>query len=280
MSSRFDHSLFNKNKKIIMKEVMENGEVHPLECSLRKLLCFVNMLGDAIDDGVVPSPPPSLSHRTPRIRSAITAKSSDIHNEATVIGLRVRDLRRLDFSFHPKEQEHSIWVRKHAVLLILDPIRAVVMASRVVIIVPVGGMDSMMTTLEQQLGDWRHQQYHDIALHTDSLTYLNTVSDDGDQKDDKDDYDSTSDTESSTQTPFNKMPFEMHAYEAIFTTINSLHDQEYVQIYREAQVTPLLPPPLSLRLCTLTTNPPPPPPPSPTGCVGVLSSEIWIHFTL
>ena len=230
MSSRFDH-LF-KNKKIIMKEIMEEGEVHSLDCSLRKLLCFVNMLGDAIDDKVVPSPSPSLSHRAPRVRSAITAKPSDIHNEATVIGLRVRDLRRLDFSFHPSQQEHSVWVRKHCVLLILDPIRAVVMASRVVIIVPVGGMDSMMTTLEKQIGNWRHQQYHDVALNADTSPYLNTVSDDGDQKDD---YESNSDTESSGQTPFQKMPFEMHAYEVIFTTINSLHDQEYVQIYREAQ---------------------------------------------
>ena len=227
-----DHSLFNKNKKIMMKEIMETGEIQQLECSLRKLLCFVNMLGDAIDDGVVATPPPSLATRAPRVRSAFAAKSADVHNEATVIGLRVRDLRRLDFSFHPSQQEHSVWVRKHAVLLILDPIRAVVMASRVVIIVPVGGMDSMMTTLEKHIGDWRHQQHHDVALSTDPSKYLNTISDDGDQKDG---YESTSDTESTGQTTFNRMPFEMHAYEAIFTTINSLHDQEYVQIHREAQ---------------------------------------------
>jgi hypothetical protein len=76
----------------------------------------------------------------------------DVDNIGTsaAINLRVRDLRRLDFIFHPT-QEPSVWLRRHAVLFCLDPIRAVVMASRIIIIVPQGGMDQIMQILERYM---------------------------------------------------------------------------------------------------------------------------------
>ena len=46
------------------------------------------------------------------------------------IRMRIRDLRILDFSINPNSA-YSIVVRRHAVLISLDPIRAVVMANQV-----------------------------------------------------------------------------------------------------------------------------------------------------
>lgn len=75
-------------------------------------------------------------------------------NYYVVHGLRLRDLRRLDFKFNPVD-EPSVLVRRHIVLLLLDDIRALVMADRLILIVP-DGADSLLQTLEQHMEGNHH----------------------------------------------------------------------------------------------------------------------------
>ena len=145
-----------KQQLVFMREVLATGEITSLEISLRQLLGCVNSVADSIDakDGegkeyktFGTSSPESL------FKLAVSRPVSTDTPSAT-INLRVRDLRRLDFNFNPKE-EPSIWVRRHAVMFSVDPIRAIIMGSRIVIIVPPGGMDQILNILERYMGGIR-----------------------------------------------------------------------------------------------------------------------------
>jgi hypothetical protein len=59
--------------------------------------------------------------------------------------IQSRDLRRLDFTYTPQE-EPAVLVRRHAVLISLDPLRVIVMADRIVGFMP-DGADSLLQTL-------------------------------------------------------------------------------------------------------------------------------------
>lgn len=60
--------------------------------------------------------------------------------------VHMRDLRKLDASFSAGSQEPSIVVRKQAILVNADPIRAVVMRSSCLVLVP-DGADSLLSLL-------------------------------------------------------------------------------------------------------------------------------------
>ena len=106
----------DKQQLVFMREVLATGEITSLEISLRHLLGCVNNVADSIDardlDGKdmksfgIHSAESSLKFSTSRN----SVNSTDIHS--ATINLRVRDLRRLDFHFNPKE-EPSIWVRRY-----------------------------------------------------------------------------------------------------------------------------------------------------------------------
>lgn len=64
--------------------------------------------------------------------------------------LQSRDLRRLDFDYTPGE-EPTVLIRRHAVLISLDPWRVVVMADRVIGFLP-DGADGLMKALYIQMG--------------------------------------------------------------------------------------------------------------------------------
>jgi hypothetical protein len=49
--------------------------------------------------------------------------------------LRFRDIRSLDFHYNPS-LDADIIIRRHCVIMIFDPIRALIMADRVILIVP------------------------------------------------------------------------------------------------------------------------------------------------
>jgi hypothetical protein len=183
-----------------------------------------------------------------------------LRNESndSAIGLRVRDLRRLDFFFTPHQQP-SFWVRKvrfqkdlhqfvtwpsscqtfqlqtqHAVLFILDPIRAIIMANRVIVVVPPGGMDSLLRVLEVHLLEWNGST-PDIATTPTTISLAAVAAAGaGDGKDDAGDSLSVSDSDCS-QGQLANVPFELHAYEAILTTATALHAREFDLINAEAQ---------------------------------------------
>jgi DNA gyrase/topoisomerase IV subunit A len=74
-------------------------------------------------------------------------RSFTIDRDNTISHIRLRDLRRLEYSLNPLE-EPTLLVRRHSVLLSLDPLRAIVMADKLLFIVP-DGADSLISKLEQ-----------------------------------------------------------------------------------------------------------------------------------
>jgi len=62
------------------------------------------------------------------------------------IRIRVRDLRILDYDVTPTSG-YTVIVRRHAVLISLHPIRAVVMANKVFLVLPAGGLDNILSIL-------------------------------------------------------------------------------------------------------------------------------------
>ena len=68
---------------------------------------------------------------------------------SAVSEVNLRDLRRLDFLFNPNE-EKSVLIRRHAVLIAMDPLRAVIMADRLLLIVP-DGADELISWLDKHM---------------------------------------------------------------------------------------------------------------------------------
>ena len=122
-------------------------------------------------------------------------------------------------------------------LFILDPIRAIIMANRVIVVVPPGGMDSLLRVLEVHLLEWSGSTPY-IATATPptttSLAAAVAAVAAGDGKDDVGDSLSVSDSDCS-QGQLANVPFELHAYEAILTTATALHAREFDLINAEAQ---------------------------------------------
>jgi hypothetical protein len=99
-------------------------------------------IGIGIGIGAERPPSPTPMEQEPAIEVSYDATGS----------LRLRDLRRLDFQFNPNE-ERSVLIRRHAVLFAMDPIRAVVMSNRLILIVP-DGADSLLSILDQYMKEW------------------------------------------------------------------------------------------------------------------------------
>ena len=139
------------------------------------------------------------------------------------IRMRIRDLRILDFSINPNSA-YSIVVRRHAVLISLDPIRAVVMANQVIIMLPPGGMDNIIGILGGFMDSWSDGG-------ASALANREPPSSSSQQK-------QGTDEDHNNQEELGNTPtyFEMHVYEAIFTTINTLHAQQYKLLNDEATV--------------------------------------------
>lgn len=144
----------DKQQLVFMREVQASGEITSLEMSLRQLLGCVNNVADSIDamgkDGLEERSFGNCSTADSLNKFGGTNIVNTSAKQSTAINLRVRDLRRLDFNFNPTE-EPSIWVRRHAVMFSVDPIRAIVMGSRIVIVVPPGGMDQILEILERYM---------------------------------------------------------------------------------------------------------------------------------
>ena len=121
-----------------MYEMASDGSSEYTSRTLRDLLNYVNSEAKTIDFG--------------SREEAHEVEGQDIIEHSAVSELRLRDLRRLDYQFNPNE-EKSVLVRRHAVLFAMDPLRAVVMANRLILIVP-DGADSLITILDQYMKEW------------------------------------------------------------------------------------------------------------------------------
>jgi hypothetical protein len=148
----------DKQQLVFMREVQANGDITSLEMSLRALLGCVNNVADSIDamesDGLEERSFGNCSTAESLNKLGATSVANTSAKQSAAINLRVRDLRRLDFNFNPTE-EPSIWVRRHAVMFSVDPIRAIIMGSRIVIVVPPGGMDQILEILEKYMRGYK-----------------------------------------------------------------------------------------------------------------------------
>jgi hypothetical protein len=168
------------------------------------------------------------------------------------IRIRLRDMRLLDYNTNPNSS-FSIVVRRHSVLISLDPIRVVVMADRGVVMEPPGDLGHIMTCLGGFMATWstvdggggvsggvgggattKHPQMEVTrssatrggsggqASSAGAVDESDVHLFDADKEDDHDDGPGASATW-----------FEYHAYEAIFTTLNTLHAQSYKALQKE-----------------------------------------------
>lgn len=129
-------------------------------------------------------------------KSSSTSHTDGEGKRDMVSNLQQRDLRRLDFA-HNVCEEPILIVRKHAVLIALDPLRAIIMSDRIILIVP-DGADTLIQLLQEHMKAW-------IA----------------------DSNQSNGNGSSSSNSIDEYVPFEIHAYEAIIATVYAIHSQEY-----------------------------------------------------
>jgi hypothetical protein len=229
-----------KHQAVMMREILSSGEVSYPQTTLRKLLVTVNAIANAIDRKLHA---PISANRT---KEPSREKKNQDSSSSAAIPLRIRDLRHLDFLFSPSE-EPSIWVRKHAVLMSIDPIRAVVMADRVVIIIPPGGFDNVLSILERYVTDWKRVKALIMRRDYDSPGSMQSPSpensfDTTSQKsfmyapstETKHDLDGYSELLSDGTPVITGLTFEMHVYEAILVTVRSLYVAEIDGMKAEA----------------------------------------------
>jgi hypothetical protein len=135
---------------VLMYEIPRDGESFYRTMTLREMLGYVNSessnKGKDKAETITKQQAPSSS--STKARETIAEENQHI-GHAAVSELRLRDLRRLDYQFNPNE-EKSVLSRKNAVLFDMDPIRAVVMATRLILIVP-DGADSLISILDKYM---------------------------------------------------------------------------------------------------------------------------------
>ena len=88
---------------------------------------------------------------------------------SAVSEVNLRDLRRLDFLFNPNE-EKSVLIRRHAVLIAMDPLRAVIMADRLLLIVP-DGADELISWLDKHMKG-EHRLFSILSLSREVMFIL------------------------------------------------------------------------------------------------------------
>lgn len=166
----------DKQPNVLMYEITSHGDSQYKEMTLRELLKYVNDEATKIDEVATERDAKQAREQEDQTSGVkgisymqddtFDAEDRDTFNAvdgvsskssyggegvttSAVTELRLRDLRRLDFHFNPNE-EKTIIIRRHAVLFAMDPMRAVVMADRLVLIVPPGA-DSLLTILDKHM---------------------------------------------------------------------------------------------------------------------------------
>eukprot|EP01035_Chromulina_nebulosa_P018929 gene18929-24736_t len=153
--------LADKQQTVLVVEITPNSDTTYKQLSLRDLLAYINKEAVTIDasnskpNGTInPSTTNSNSSLEELINEDNRLRSSvyDRRKESVVGLLKHRDLRRLEFQFNPLG-EPTILVRRHAVLISLDPLRCIVMADKLILIIP-DGLDSVLQILGDHLNAW------------------------------------------------------------------------------------------------------------------------------
>lgn len=214
----------------------------------QQLLCFIVKSNGESDYE-------SFSIRTllQYIASAIKYSINDNNNTANqsnnnknsssqIPSLQARDLRRLDAYFGSDQDDDghfmpAILVRKHCVLLVFDPLRTIILADRMILLVPDGGADSLISVLSDHLTTFVDKQrtigektkYKDVPETRDSITeslirtlnpeQLNFDLEKKKNISTKNYSDLNEVIEDLEEQDFNGISFEYRVYEAIFATV-------------------------------------------------------------
>eukprot|EP01038_Epipyxis_sp_PR26KG_P013410 gene13410-17982_t len=123
---------------------------------------------------------------------------------------KLRDIRRLNFFLNTNE-EKSILIRRHAVIFAMDPIRAVVMANKLVIVVPEGGGDNLLNELQKCM---------DVRVRAMVAYNFSAAK--------KNNHQQLNNTDNNPILP--PLAFELHAYETFLTTVKTLETQSFENI--------------------------------------------------
>lgn len=145
-----ENDAFEKHPLVCMREVNSTGQSALVESTLKHLLFLINNSADtkSIDAVSFATLHHPKSNAFEKYGRGQVIQPMAAHYTSCVPSLLGRDLRRLDYDSYPNE-EPSIRIRKHSILLSIDPIRAIIMSTRMIIIVPPGGMDQILEIVEK-----------------------------------------------------------------------------------------------------------------------------------
>jgi Mg2+ and Co2+ transporter CorA len=202
-----------RGEEVLMLEITNSGEESFRHMRLRDLLEYVNDVARKIDEtghgyGVGKAKEKGNSSS----RGASTSNLADLPGAtppddpsaycSAVNPLRLRDLRRLEPRFDDTDEGAALLVRWHAVLMSLDPIMAVILTNRVILIVPQGA-DSLLELVQDHIFTW---------VEDSKDRKMNFGDDDGEGRE---------------EGLSEKVSFEAHAYDALLTTVSSLLVREF-----------------------------------------------------
>jgi hypothetical protein len=129
----FRKRLDERHQEVLMQVFRTRGQHSYEQKTLRKLL------DDVLDESSDESHPHARHQST-------KASPSDL----AVTIPRMRDLRMLDFTLNTTE-DHMFLVRKDSILLSLDQIRGIITSTRLILMVPPGGMDQILETIGEYI---------------------------------------------------------------------------------------------------------------------------------
>lgn len=112
-----------------MVEILSSGSSSAISKPIRSIHQYINSLIEKISVGLVvcdDAPSKSVAHLSGGNSASTSTTSKDLH---------FRDLRLLYTPLNPNET-HTILVRSHCVLVSLDPFQAVIMADRIIVVLP------------------------------------------------------------------------------------------------------------------------------------------------
>ena len=140
-----------------------------------------NLYFNARDDSFINETPDDLSSTNKAREARFKTVSEPIlsihhftHRERLGGYLHPRDMRRLVAPFSATNEPELI-VRRHAILLNMDPLRAIVLSDRLLVIVP-NGADSILEQLEKRVRGGLQEMERSIFEHSDSNeTYPTTM---------------------------------------------------------------------------------------------------------
>ena len=115
-----------------MVEILSSGSSSAISKPIRLIHQYINSLMERISVGLIAC---DDTDQLPLKSPARLSGGNSASTSTTSKDLHFRDLRLLYTPLNPNET-HTILVRKHCVLVSLDPFQAIIMADRIIVVLP------------------------------------------------------------------------------------------------------------------------------------------------